>query len=43
MGKVSIKTGTILMTTNEKIKAAMKRIKELKLLIKYWSKDAIQP
>ena len=31
------------MTTNEKIKAAMKRIKELKLLIKYWSKDAIQP
>ena len=31
------------MTTNEKIQAAMKRIKELKLLIKYWSKDAIQP
>ena len=30
------------MTTNEKIQAAMKRIKELKLLIKYWSKDAIQ-
>lgn len=31
------------MTTNEKIQAAMKRIKELKLLIKYWSKDEIQP
>jgi len=31
------------MTTHEKIQAAMKRIKELKLLIKYWSKDAIQP
>ena len=29
------------MTTNEKIQAAMKRIKELKLLIKYWSKNAI--
>jgi len=29
------------MTTNEKIKAAMKRIAELKLLIKYWSKDEI--
>ena len=29
------------MTTNEKIQAAMQRIKELKLLIKYWSKDAI--
>jgi len=43
MGKVSIKTGTILMTTHEKIQAAMKRIKELKLLIKYWSKDALQP
>jgi len=30
------------MTTEQKIKAAMKRIAELKLLIKYWSKDAIQ-
>ena len=30
------------MTTEQKIKAAMQRIKELKLLIKYWSKDAIQ-
>ncbi len=29
------------MTTNEKIKAAMKRIAELKLLIKYWSKHEI--
>ena len=29
------------MTTNEKIQAAMKRIAELKLLIKYWSKDEI--
>ena len=29
------------MTTNDKIQAAMKRIKELKLLIKYWSKNAI--
>jgi len=29
------------MTTNEKIQAAMQRIKELKLLIKYWSKDEI--
>jgi len=29
------------MTTNEKIQAAMKRIKELKLLIKYWRKDEI--
>jgi len=26
------------MTTEQKIKAAMKRIAELKLLIKYWSK-----
>ena len=41
MAKVSIKTGTILMRTHEKIQAAMKRIKELKLLIKYWSKDEI--
>ena len=29
------------MTTHEKIQAAMKRIKELELLIKYWSKDEI--
>ena len=29
------------MTTEQKIKAAMKRIAELKLLIKYWSKDEI--
>ena len=29
------------MTTNEKIKAAMQRIKELKLLIKYWSENEI--
>ena len=29
------------MTTNEKIKAAMKRIAVLKLLIKYWSKHEI--
>jgi len=27
------------MTTEQKIKAAMKRIAELKLLIKLWSKD----
>jgi len=31
------------MKREQRIKAAMKRIKELKLLIKYWSKDAIQP
>ncbi len=29
------------MTTEQKIKAAMKRIAELKLLIKLWSKDEI--
>ena len=29
------------MTVEQKIKAAMKRIAELKLLIKYWSKDEI--
>ncbi len=29
------------MTTEQKIEAAMKRIAELKLLIKYWSKDEI--
>ena len=31
------------MKREQRIEAAMKRIKELKLLIKYWSKDAIQP
>ena len=31
------------MTTEQKIEAAMKRIAELKLLIKYWSKNEIQP
>jgi len=29
------------MTVEQKIKAAMKRIAELKLLIKLWSKDEI--
>jgi len=29
------------MTTEQKIKAAMKRIAELELLIKLWSKDEI--
>ena len=29
------------MTAEQKIEAAMKRIAELKLLIKYWSKDEI--
>jgi len=29
------------MTVEQKIKAAMKRIAELKLLIKYWSKNEI--
>jgi len=29
------------MTVEQKIEAAMKRIAELKLLIKYWSKDEI--
>ena len=29
------------MTREEKIKAALQRIAELKLLIKYWSKDEI--
>ena len=29
------------MTTEQKIEAAMKRIAELKLLIKYWSKNEI--
>mgnify|MGYP003152547744 CR=1 FL=1 len=29
------------MTTKQKIEAAMKRIAELKLLIKLWSKDEI--
>ena len=29
------------MTVEQKIEAAMKRIAELKLLIKLWSKDAI--
>jgi len=29
------------MTTEQKIEAAMKRIAELKLLIKLWSKDEI--
>jgi len=28
------------MTTEQRIKAAMKRIAELKLLIKYWSKNS---
>ena len=31
------------MTTEQKIEAAMKRIEELKLLIKLWSKNEIQP
>ena len=31
------------MKREQRIEAAMKRIKELKLLIKYWSKDEIQP
>ena len=31
------------MKREQRIEAAMKRIKELKLLIKYWSKDALQP
>jgi len=29
------------MKREQRIEAAMKRIKELKLLIKYWSKDEI--
>ena len=29
------------MTVEQKIEAAMKRIAELKLLIKYWNKDEI--
>jgi len=29
------------MTVDQKIEAAMKRIAELKLLIKYWSKNEI--
>ena len=38
MGEVRIRTGIVLMTKQEKIQAAQKRIEELRKLISEWTK-----